>query len=97
LLEVGAASFIELIFGFSLFINAALFLPQIFKIIKNKSANNLSLLTFFGFNFIQAVTVIRGYVVHDYVLMLGFFLSFVTCGAVTGLIIFYRIKSIRRC
>jgi len=38
----------------------------------------------------QTLAVLHGYLERDYVLMLGFLLSLITCGAVTSLIIFNR-------
>ena len=83
-------NFIEIIFGFCLFINAALFIPQAMTIYKTKSTNNLSLATFLGFNIIQAVTILHGYINQDFVLMFGTMVGFFTCGIVTILIIVYK-------
>ena len=82
--------FVQIMFGFSVFLNALLFVPQAINILKSKSANNLSLLTFLGFNFIQLFTILHGYLTKDYTLMIGFALSFITCGFVTVLILRYR-------
>src|SRR3989338_1160 len=82
--------FIEFIFGAALFINALLFIPQILKILKEKSAKGVSLLTFLGFLLIQFSIVLHGLNNHDYLLMLGYLLSMLTCGTVVGLILFYR-------
>lgn len=83
---------VEFIFGIGLFINAALFIPQIFILLKHKRSDDVSLITFSGFCFIQAVTIIHGYFTQDILLMLGFGLSLITCGTVTGLIVYYRVK-----
>lgn len=83
---------IEIIFGLGLFINAALFIPQIIKLYKTKNAQGLSLLTFAGFNLIQLFTVLHGYLHRDYLLMLGYVLSLIACGTVTAMIIYYRNK-----
>jgi MtN3 and saliva related transmembrane protein len=45
---------------------------------------------FLGFNMIQFVTALHGYMVKDYILMWGYMLSFFTCGWVVVLIIIYR-------
>lgn len=84
---------IEIIFGFGLFLNAMLFLPQLFQLYKTKDTKGVSLLTFAGFNFIQIVTILHGYLFKDYVLMVGFIISLITGGAVTILIIVYRKKN----
>lgn len=83
---------IQIMFGISVFLNALLFVPQGINLFKSKNSNNLSLLTFLGFNFIQLFTILHGYITKDYTLMLGFALSFVTCGFVTILILYYRKK-----
>ena len=81
---------VHVIFACSLFFNAAIFIPQAIKIFKKKNADELSLLTFVGFNIMQLFTVWHGYLERDYILMSGFFLSFITCGVVTFLILHYR-------
>ncbi|MBD3563220.1 hypothetical protein H6S82_30930, partial [Planktothrix sp. FACHB-1355] len=40
-------------FGLGFVFNASLFIPQALIIFKNKSAKDVSLITFLGFNFIQ--------------------------------------------
>jgi len=82
---------IEVVFSLGLFINAALFVPQIIKLYRQKDSAELSLLTFSGFNLIQLSMVLHAYLHDDYILLIGSFLSLVTCGAVTCLIIIYRI------
>lgn len=77
---------VDLVFSLGLFFNAGLFIPQAIKIYKNKNVSGLSLITFFGFNIMQLFTALHGYLVHDYMLMIGFLLSFFTCGCVTILI-----------
>ncbi len=82
--------FIQIMFGFSVFLNALLFIPQGVRLLKTKSANNISLMTFLGFNFIQFFTILHGYLTRDYTLMVGFILSFISCGFVTILILRFR-------
>ena len=77
-------------FGLGLFINAMLFIPQAIKLFRTKKVDGLSLITFSGFNIIQFFTILHGYFRKDYVLMIGFLLSFVFCGLVTMMIIFYK-------
>ncbi|MDR1561201.1 MAG: hypothetical protein LBS23_02490 [Holosporaceae bacterium] len=84
--------FIEFMFGFGLFFNAILFVPQAMRIYKAKSSRGISLTTFVGFNFMQILTILHGYISGDYILMLGTVFSLVCCGAVTFLIIFYKRK-----
>ncbi|MGQ3892070.1 PQ-loop domain-containing transporter [Legionella sp. CNM-4043-24] len=77
-------------FSISLLVNAALFIPQIMALIKNKSAQGVSLLTFAGFNVIQLFTALHGLVIKDYLLAGGYFLSIMTCGTVSFLIFYYK-------
>ncbi|KTC83724.1 PQ-loop domain-containing transporter [Legionella brunensis] len=81
---------IEFGFSVSLLVNALLFIPQIVSLLKCKSAQGVSLITFAGFNIIQLFTVLHGVFAKDYILTAGFFLSFLTCGMVTWLVIYYR-------
>lgn len=83
-------NFIEFIFGLSLLLNAALFIPQAIKIYQRKSSSGVSLITFAGFNFIQVSTVVHAYLINDWILFWGFIVSLTTCGIVTALIIKYR-------
>lgn len=85
------ADLIKSIFGVSMFINAALFIPQALRLLKEKTSSNVSLVTFAGFCLIQIATIAYGYLRADYLLMIGFGLSFITCGFVTILIIYYRL------
>ncbi|BCA94853.1 hypothetical protein TUM19329_12140 [Legionella antarctica] len=77
-------------FSISLLANAALFIPQIITLIKNKSALGVSLVTFVGFNIIQLFTMLHGLLEKDYLLAGGYFLSIITCGWVSCLIIYYK-------
>jgi MtN3 and saliva related transmembrane protein len=82
---------VETIFSLGLFINAILFVPQIIRLYQKKDSREVSLLTFGGFNVIQFFTILHGYIHSDYLLMIGFIASFITCGIVTGMIIYYRL------
>ncbi|MBR1734194.1 MAG: hypothetical protein IJ730_01895 [Alphaproteobacteria bacterium] len=83
-------NYIEFVFCIGLFINALLFIPQAIEIYKAKDSYGQSLLTFAGFNVIQLVTIMHAYIHDDIILFYGTILSFITCGAVTVLIIFYK-------
>ena len=87
---------IDFLFSVAMFINAMLFVPQIIKIIKAKNAKGVSVLTFGGFNLIQIVVMLHGYFHHDMYLFLGTIPSILTCGTVTGLIIYYNSKELLR-
>ena len=84
---------IEFFFSCGLFINALLFIPQIIRLWSRKDSKEVSLLTFGGFNIIQLTALLHGVIHSDYILTIGYALSILTCGAVTFLIIYYRIKN----
>lgn len=81
---------VEFIFSIALFINALLFLPQIFKILRERSAKGVSLVTFLGLLLIQFAIVLHGLIIHDVVLIVGYIFSMITTGAVVVLIFMYR-------
>ena len=83
---------VEFVFSLGLFVNAILFIPQIFEVYRTKNSRGLSIFTFMGFNVIQLFTVLHAYIHGDVILFWGYLLSLITCGAVTILIIFYRPK-----
>lgn len=83
---------LEIFFALSLLFNALLFIPQSVKIIRDKSAKGVSLLTFLGLVIIQLATIIHAYVTHDVVLFWGYVLSILTTGCVVILILIYRKK-----
>lgn len=82
--------YFDIFFIMGTFLNAAFFIPQILLLYRTKESTGLSLPMFLGFNFIQLVTAIHGYVVKDYILMWGYTLSFITCGIVVILITIYK-------
>ncbi len=83
---------IAVLFGLGLMVNAALFVPQAVKIFKTKSAKDVSILTFAGFNVLQLIGIAHGYFQQDLSLILGMIASFIACGAVTFLGLVYRRK-----
>ncbi len=80
----------DLLLSSALFINALLFIPQFIKILKEKTAQEVSLLTFVGFWLIQATIVWHGFLQRDWWLVWGYSFSMFTCGAVIVGIILYR-------
>ncbi len=84
---------IDFIFGAALFFNALLFVPQAIRIIRNKTAEGVSLITFSGFLIIQFTIILHAITISDYLLMFGYIFSFLTCSSVTVLAIIYRKKS----
>lgn len=81
---------IELVFSIAMIINAMLFIPQAVRIFKRKSAQDISFITFVGFNLIQIAAITHGYIVKDTLLMYGTLLCLTTSGLVTYLTFLYR-------
>jgi MtN3 and saliva related transmembrane protein len=81
---------IELVFGLAMILNAIVFIPQALKLYKVKNANGISLTMFVGFNFIQCITILHGYVHKDYILMYGYILTLFLSGIVTFLVLLYK-------
>jgi two-component system aerobic respiration control sensor histidine kinase ArcB len=81
---------IEYLFGAALFVNALLFIPQAMTIFKQKTSAGLSLVTFLGFLLIQFAVVLHGIINADYLLLVGYLLSMVTCSLVVVLILAYK-------
>ena len=46
-----------------------------------------------GFNLIQLFTILHAYIHKDFLLFIGYLAAFITCGAVTVLIILYKDKT----
>ena len=76
---------IAFIFGLGMVLNAALFVPQAVHLWRTKTAQGVSILSFAGFNTLQAIGALHGYFEHDYALMIGMLASLLTCGSVTVL------------
>lgn len=81
---------VAIIFGLGLLGNAALFVPQAIAVWRKKTDEGISLITFGGFNVLQAIGVVHGCYQHDLSLIVGLAASFVTCGTVTALTLYYR-------
>jgi MtN3 and saliva related transmembrane protein len=77
-------------FGLGLMVNAALFVPQAVRIWRSRSAKDVSLITFGGFNVLQAIGIAHGWLQGDPSLLIGMIASFVACGAVTVGAVIYR-------
>lgn len=73
----------EIGFALSLVANALFFIPQAYKLFRTKSAENISPITFLGFNIIQAFTAIHAYIIGDRLLFWGSVAALLTCGAVS--------------
>jgi MtN3 and saliva related transmembrane protein len=83
---------VAVVFGLALMGNAALFVPQALAVWRKKSDDGISLITFGGFNVLQAIAIVHGCYQHDLSLIVGMVASLITCGAVTGLTLIYRVK-----
>ncbi|MDF2529540.1 MAG: rane protein of unknown function [Gammaproteobacteria bacterium] len=81
---------IEFLFGIALFVNATLFVPQIYTLLKSKSAKGVSFVTFFGFSILQLITICYGLIKQDNLMAIGYALSFVLCSFISILILIYR-------
>ena len=86
---------VAFVFGLALLGNAALFVPQAIALWRKKTDEGVSLVTFGGFCILQIIGVIHGLYQHDQSLIIGLGASFLTCGTVTFLTIFYRIRRLR--
>ncbi|OGO97099.1 MAG: hypothetical protein A3F41_06450 [Coxiella sp. RIFCSPHIGHO2_12_FULL_44_14] len=82
----------EFLFGLALFVNALLFIPQAWRIFRQKQSQEVSLVTFIGFWLIQLFTVFHAMIKHDSLLLWGYICSLITCGGVIVLALYYRRK-----
>jgi MtN3 and saliva related transmembrane protein len=83
---------VAVVFGLGLLGNALLFVPQVLALWRKKSDEGISLITFGGFNVLQAIAIVHGVYQHDLSLILGMVASLITCGSVTFLTLLYRVK-----
>jgi MtN3 and saliva related transmembrane protein len=88
----GMKDIVALVFGLGLMGNAALFVPQAIAVWRKKSDEGISLITFAGFNLLQVIAIVHGVYQDDRSLIVGMIASLITCGSVTCLTLFYRIK-----
>jgi MtN3 and saliva related transmembrane protein len=86
---------VAVIFGLGLGCNALLFVPQVLAVWRKKTDEGISLITFGGFSLLQAIGIVHGALQHDMSLLLGMAASLLTCGTVTGLTCFYRVRRLR--
>lgn len=87
--------FVAVIFGLGLVCNALLFVPQVLAVWRKKTDEGISLITFGGFSVLQVIGIIHGLYERDLSLILGMSASLLTCGSVTALTIFYRLRRVR--
>jgi MtN3 and saliva related transmembrane protein len=86
---------VAVIFGLGLVCNALLFVPQVLAVWRKKTDEGISLVTFGGFSVLQVVGIVHGYFQHDFSLILGMAASLLSCGTVTLLTVFYRVRRLR--
>lgn len=86
---------VAVLFGLGLGCNALLFVPQIIALWRKKTDEGVSLITFGGFSVLQVVGIVHGCLQHDLSLILGMTASLLTCGSVTFLTVFYRLRRLR--
>ena len=86
---------VAVIFGLGLVCNALLFVPQVLAVWRKKTDEGISLITFGGFSVLQAIGIVHGAFQRDLSLLLGMAASLLSCGTVTGLTLFYRVRRMR--
>ena len=86
---------VAVIFGLGLIGNALLFVPQAIALWRKKTDEGISLLTFGGFSVLQIVGIVHGIYQQDNSLVIGMAASLLTCGTVTFLTLYYRMKRLR--
>src|ERR1039457_4466827 len=91
----GMKELVAVICGLGLGCNALLFVPQVVALWRKKSDAGISLLTFGGFSVLQVVGIVHGAYQRDLSLIFGMGGRLLTCGSVTALTIFYRVKRMR--
>jgi MtN3 and saliva related transmembrane protein len=91
----GMKDIIAVIFGLGLMGNALLFVPQALALWRKKTDEGVSLVTFGGFSLLQIVSIVHGLYQHDPALTLGMAASLMTCGTVTALTVYYRVKRLQ--
>jgi len=86
---------VAVIFGLGLVCNALLFVPQALAVWRKKTDEGISLITFGGFSILQAIGIVHGVFQQDFSLILGMAASLLSCGTVTALTLFYRMRRLR--
>ena len=86
---------VAIVFGLGLGCNALLFVPQIIAVWRKKTDEGISLITFGGFSILQVIGIVHGLYQQDLSLTLGMGASLLTCGTVTALTIYYRVRRLQ--
>jgi MtN3 and saliva related transmembrane protein len=88
----GMKQLFEWLFGLGLGCNALLFVPQAVAVWRKKTDEGVSLITFGGFSVLQVIGIVHGVYQQDLSLILGMAASLISCGTVTALTIFFRVR-----
>lgn len=83
---------VAVLFGLGLVCNALLFVPQAIAVWRKKTDEGISLITFGGFSVLQAIGIVHGLFQRDLSLIFGMSASLLSCGTVTFLTLFYRLR-----
>lgn len=86
---------VAVIFGLGLLCNALLFVPQALAVWRKKTDEGISVITFGGFSILQSIGIVHGLYQRDLSLILGMAASLLSCGTVTFLTLFYRMRRLR--
>jgi len=86
---------VAIVFGLGLGCNALLFVPQVIAVWRKKTDEGISLITFGGFSILQVIGIVHGLYQQDLSLTLGMGASLLTCGTVTALTIYYRVRRLQ--
>ncbi|MDF1654309.1 MAG: PQ-loop repeat-containing protein [Coxiellaceae bacterium] len=84
---------IDMIISAVLFINAALYLPQIYRIYRVREANAVSIWMLVGSVLLGICGVLYGHFHHQHLMLLGYALIFVTSLIVLVMTCYYRTKA----
>ncbi len=83
---------VAFVFGLGLVCNALLFVPQVLAVWRKKTDEGISVITFGGFSILQAIGIVHGLYQQDISLILGMSASLLSCGTVTFLTLYYRLR-----
>lgn len=91
-MEAALKEIIAWLFGLGLLGNALLFVPQLITVMRKKSSEGVSLITFGGFSILQIVGILHGVFQRDLSLIFGMSASLLTCGSLTLITLYYRVS-----
>jgi uncharacterized protein with PQ loop repeat len=85
---------IRIVYGAAFLWTVLAAFPQISTLRRLKDSRELSLITFLGLNFIQAVTIFHAYFHREWLLLIGMLLFLAVYGYISFLIVYYRIRQV---